>query len=41
MAREVGAEFGLVVHLVPDHCVGLAGCAGRAYGEDEPAVPRY
>lgn len=41
VTREVGAKLGLVVHLVPDHRVGLAGGAGRADGEDEVTVPRH
>lgn len=41
VARQVGAELSLVVHLVPDDRVGLAGGAGRTHGENEPAVPRY
>lgn len=40
VARQVGAELRLVVHLVPDDGVRLAGGAGRAHGENEPAVPR-
>lgn len=41
VARQVGAELRLVVNLVPDDRVGLARGAGRAHGENEPAVPRY
>lgn len=41
VARQVGAELRLVVHLIPDDCIGLAGGAGRTHGENEPAVPRY
>lgn len=39
VARQVGAELRLVVHLVPDDCVGLAGGAGCAHGENESPVP--
>lgn len=34
VARQVGAKLCLVVNLVPDDGVGLAGGAGRADGED-------
>lgn len=41
MACQVGAELRLVVHLVPDDRIRLAGGAGCTHGENEPAVPRY
>lgn len=41
VARQVGAKLGLVVHLVPDYRVRLAGGAGRTHGENESAVPRH
>ncbi|TNN67863.1 hypothetical protein EYF80_021832 [Liparis tanakae] len=41
VARQVGAELRLVVHLVPDDRVRLARGAGRTHGENEPAVPRH
>ena len=41
VARQVGAELGLVVDLVPDDGVRLAGGAGRAHREDETTVPGH
>jgi len=41
VASQVGAKLRLVVHLVPDDCVGLTGGAGCSHGENEPAVPSY
>ncbi len=41
VARQVGAELRLVVHLVPDDRIRLAGGAGRTHRENEPAVPRH
>lgn len=41
VAREIGAELGLVMHLVPDHCVALTGSARCTHRENEPAIPRY
>lgn len=34
VARQVGAKLCLVVNLIPDDGVGLAGGAGRANGEN-------
>lgn len=34
VARQVGAKLRLVVNLIPDDGVGLAGGAGRANGEN-------
>lgn len=41
VAREVGAELGLVMHLVPDDRVALTGSARRTHRENEPTIPRY
>lgn len=41
VAGQVGAEFCLVVNLVPHHSVRLARGAGRADGEDEASVPGH
>lgn len=41
VASQVGAEFCLVVNLVPHHRVRLARGAGRADGEDEASVPGH
>lgn len=41
VARQVGHHLRLVVDAVPDHCVGLAGGAGRSHGEDEAPHPRH
>lgn len=39
MAGQVGAELGLVMHLVPNDRIRLACSAGCAHRKDEPAVP--
>lgn len=41
VAGQVGAEFCLVVNLVPHDRVRLACGAGRADGEDEASVPGH
>lgn len=41
VARQVGAKLRLVMNLVPDDGVGLAGGARCAHGENQPTVPRY
>lgn len=39
VTREVRAEFGFVVNLVPNHRVRLSRGAGRPDGEDQATIP--